>query len=92
MSVAAVPAAQRRGERGEGLHRVVHQRGEIGGGLLQPHRAALGAREVQHVVHQVGQPPRLLVDDLYAARPLLLAAHPAQPQRLGEHADLRQRR
>ena len=36
--------------------------------------------------------PRLLIDDRHRPLPLVVATNPAEPQHLGEHADLRERR
>src|SRR5207248_8155940 len=80
----------RAGQRGERLEYFAHQ-----GRQLRPlgHErilTTLHAVEAEHLVDEVTQTPRLLVDDVERARMLLRRTNPAHAQQLGEHPDLRQ--
>ncbi len=57
-----------------------------------PHHLPLGARQVQHVLHQVAQAARLLDDDRERLPPLVLSRRAAQLERLAEEQDLGERR
>ena len=47
---------------------------------------------MQQVFHEVRQTARFLIDDRQRAPPFFVGAHTAQHERLGKHANLRQRR
>ena len=46
---------------------------------------------MQHVLHQVRQPPRLLDDDRHGLAPRVLPARPTELERLAEEEDLGER-
>src|SRR6185503_18757666 len=70
----------RLGQRSEGLEHLGHERGELGGLRQQRALAAFGAVEAKHLVHQVTEPSRFLVDDVERARVLLGRSNPAHTQ------------
>jgi hypothetical protein len=85
------PRVRRGGERRERRGHRPEQRRERGGPRVELHRAALGLREVQHVLHELQEAAGLLHHRLGRRAALLGRAHAVERERLAEEEDLGER-